>query len=69
MSAVPGINAKHRIITPQCRQNHGDFVALEIAIQDLKDEYKRILEKRGDDGAKYHLVISVEDCNEQDRKG
>lgn len=60
MSNVPGINAKHKIVTPECRQNHGDYVALEIAVQALKDEYDRILGKRGDDGANYHFVLSVE---------
>ncbi len=60
MSAVPGMNAKHAIITPACRANKTNMGAFDEAVERLRKEYVNCLLGRGEDGAQYHVVLSVE---------
>ena len=60
MSAVPGLNARHAIITPVCRANKTDMGAFDEAVELMRSEYLNCLKGRGEDGAQYHLVLSVE---------
>lgn len=64
MSNVPGINAIHAVITPTCRQNRGDDGAFDEAMDRLREQYRKTLEIRGEDGAEYHVVLSVESKRE-----
>lgn len=59
-SEIPGIAARHCVITPTCRANRADSGAFEEAVSRLRADYERILAKRGEDGAQYHLVLTVE---------
>lgn len=61
MSKVPGVNAKHAIITPACRAGHGALEAFDHAMMRLRREYEALLRARGEDGANYHVVVSVEE--------
>lgn len=61
MSQVPGITAKHAIITPECRAGRTDLGAFDEALDRLRTEYLKVLDLRGEEGpANYHLVLSVE---------
>ncbi len=60
MSNVPGITAKHAIITPTCRANKGNSDAFREAVERMFTEYDLLIRHRGEDGARYHLVLSVE---------
>lgn len=65
MSNVPGINARHAVITPTCRANRTDMGAFEEAVARLRSDYERIVAKRGEDGALYHIVLAVESLSDQ----
>lgn len=60
MSSVPGINAKHRIITDSCRAR-GKGVAIEEALDSLRKEFQK-LETTWPEGHGHqiHVVISIE---------
>lgn len=58
--SVPGMKGQHAIITPTCRVNRGNFGAFDEAVRRLRGEYEACLVYRGEDGAKYHLVLFVE---------
>ena len=60
MSTAPGIKAQHAIVTETCRKNHGDLGAFIEAKQRMERAYFDALNARGEDGAKYHLVLYVE---------
>lgn len=60
MSAIPGMNAVHAIITPTCRSNKTDMGAFDEAVERLRQEYLTCLRGRGEDGSQYHVVLSVE---------
>ena len=60
-STIPGIKAKHAIISDECRINKSDGGAFEEAVAHLREEYKNLLHhwptgKR----AKFHVVLTVE---------
>jgi len=59
-TVVPGIKARQAIITPECRAAHGDIGALLEAFERLRADYQDTLKVRGEDGAKYHVVLTVE---------
>lgn len=59
MSQIPGITAKHAIITPTCRENLGQARAFDEAVRQLKIEYLA-----GQGGANveanFHVALVVE---------
>jgi hypothetical protein len=58
---IPGVAAKHAIITDECRQNRGDAGAVEEALRRLREEYDNVA--RGwpvGSGGRFHLVLVVE---------
>lgn len=60
---VPGIKARHAIITPNCRTvdrggNDPSMDAFDEAVRRLREEYRAISEMR-DDGWTGHLVLTV----------
>lgn len=57
---IPGLKAKHAIITPECRVNRGDTGAIHEALSRVLDEYKAILKARSDKPT-FHLVLTVEE--------
>jgi hypothetical protein len=59
-SNIPGICAKHAIVTPECRANKGHVTAFEEAISRLFDEYALINCYPENVDVKYHLVLTVE---------
>jgi hypothetical protein len=64
MSAVPGINALHAVITPVCRKNRGQDGAFDEAVRRIREEYDSVIkgwtENGKPDGINLHLVLSVE---------
>lgn len=57
---IPGITAKHAIITPACRANRGDDGAFEEAVKRLREEYKTILNLPGNEAVTFHAVLLVQ---------
>ena len=49
-SQIPGIAARHAVVTPTCRANRTDIGAFDEAVSRLRADYERILAKRGEDG-------------------
>lgn len=67
MSKVPGITARHAIITPNCRtvtRPHLDrdprMAAFEEAVGRLREEYRAICDGNGDGDYNLHLILSFE---------
>jgi len=60
MSQIPGITAKHAIITPVCRKNRTDYGAFFEAIERLRTEYLECCKVAENESVNYHLVLSVE---------
>lgn len=59
---VPGISAKHTVITDECRAVHGDGGAFNRAVLALLSVYNDLTHRRSDEeGLNYHLVLTVED--------
>ncbi len=62
---IPGIKAKHAIITDECRENKGDMLAIEEALDRIREEYFSIVNHRDDNDAcdlvDYHVVLVVDD--------
>lgn len=65
---IPGIKAKHAIITPNCRTvDRGDdpvMDAFDEAVGRLREEYRVICAMR-DDGFNAHVVLTIEGEREQ----
>jgi hypothetical protein len=57
---IEGIKAKHAIVSPVCRTNHGKDVAAQIAVDHLLDEYDALVDLPFNEGATFHFVLSVE---------
>lgn len=66
MTKVPGLKAKHRIITDGCR-SRGKGVAIDEALESLKEEFEILDEiwPEGDDH-RFHVVLTVDDGRERD---
>lgn len=66
MSKIPGITAKHRIITDGCR-SRGKGIAIEEALESLKEEFEALDEiwPEGEDH-KFHVVLTVDNANRRD---
>ncbi len=58
-TVVPGIAAKHVVITPVCLKNHGVIGAFDEAARRLLDEYLAC-QTEGNAKASFHLVLTVE---------
>ena len=66
MTKIPGITAKHAIITDQCRANRGDIGAFQVAMEQLRREYDAITRIRTNEpGVNYRLVLVVEDTKRE----
>lgn len=67
MTKIPGINAKHAIITDECRANRGDLGAFGEASHRLMVEFIELMNQRSDEkGVNYHLVLVVEDTKRKE---
>ena len=60
MTEIPGTAAKHAIITPECRRYRGDEAAAIEATERIGDELFKCLEGWPIDGAKFHVVLTIE---------
>ena len=58
-ASVPGITAKHAIVTPTCRADHGQGEAFEEAARLLKEEYNTILASPENSDVEFHVVLTV----------
>lgn len=56
---IPGIKARHAIITPNCLRVKTDDEAFEEAVDRLRTEFHNTLGNRRSP-ANYHLVLTVE---------
>lgn len=62
MTMIPGINARHTIITDECRSSRGDMGAFDEAVRRLRMEYVIITKMRHEEkDLNLHLVLTVED--------
>lgn len=63
-ATVPGVKAKHAVVTPACRRNRGELEAFDEAARRLREEYAAVLEgwKRSGQAERlnFHLVLTVE---------
>jgi hypothetical protein len=57
---VPGIKAKHAIVTPVCRANRGPTSAAVEAMALLIDAYTELRELPVNKDADFHFVLFVE---------
>lgn len=57
-TTVDGICALHAVVSDQCRQNHGDRRAAEIACARLVEEYMTCL--GNPPGTRFHFVLTVD---------
>ena len=58
---MPDILSKHEVISDECRANHGDVGAIDVALHHIKTNYLGLLKAwpQGK-GAKFHVKLSVE---------
>jgi len=59
-SLVPGITAKHAIVTPTCRASRGVEGAFDEAVKRLREEYIICAGLECNATANFHLVLTVE---------
>ena len=58
---IPGIVARHAIITPNCRKVQGSaYLALQEAFRRIQDEYMACTDIAGNENVNYHLALTVE---------
>ena len=61
VSEIPGMCAKHKIVTPECQRIHGDHDAAWIALDELRKEFEACNNKENRDaGVRFHFVLTVE---------
>ena len=61
MSSIPGVVAKHRWVTDQCRESKGDAGAMREAVESLYEEALQCLDgHRQMAGVRYHFALTVE---------
>ena len=67
MTTVPGMKAKHAIITPECRAGRGEDGAFDEAVHRLKLEYNECVAVDANLNVSYHLILTVgrpeEECS------
>ena len=58
---VPGISAKHAIITDTCRANRSDWGAMAEAMEHIGKEYQELCKvwPIGTD-VKFHVILTIE---------
>lgn len=57
---LPGIKAKHAIVSPTCRGNKGTLGAGSEAVGHLMEEYLTLADLPANKDAKFHFTLSVE---------
>jgi hypothetical protein len=57
---IPGIKAKHAIISKECRQNRTAQGAFDEAAKRLQEEYLECVKHECNESVKYHLVLTLE---------
>ena len=58
---LPGVKAKHAIISTACREGRGDAGAAEHGIAELHRKLTELLERwPAEKGATFHLVLTVD---------
>ena len=58
---LPGIKAKHAVISTSCREGRGDSGARKEAVQRIDDELRVLLRRwPKEKGATFHLVLTVD---------
>jgi hypothetical protein len=57
---IPGLAAKHAIVTPTCRKNRTALGALAEAIERLQLEYIACVDVPENENAVYHFVLTIE---------
>ena len=59
-TTVPGMKAKHAIITPECRAGRGAHSAFHEAVHRLKLEYNECVAIDANLNVSYHMILTVE---------
>ena len=54
------IQAKHALITPNCRKVHGHTVAFQRATNEIAGEYFQLVAYEANKAASFHLVLEIE---------
>ena len=58
---IPGIKARHAIVTPNCRiVQGGNIEAFEVAVGVLKKEYEACMALECNELANFHLVLTID---------
>lgn len=57
---LPGMCARHAIITPTCRKNKGDDAVIEETIERIRSELRGCLPNWPIDTANFHVAMTVE---------
>jgi hypothetical protein len=58
---VPGVKAKHAVISTACREGRGDAGAADEALARLRSELEALLESwPRERGATFHLLLTVD---------
>jgi hypothetical protein len=60
---IPGVKAAHQIITPECRANKTDVGALEEALENVGETYRKYVGSSGR-GTKWHVILVRDDSLE-----
>lgn len=60
-TTIPGIKAKHAIVTDQCRLNRTDEGAVDEALRRLREEALQCIDGwKGTPGVNFHFLLTVE---------
>lgn len=59
-TTIPGIKARHVAVTPSAQKRYGFHEAFEAAVERLRDEYAACLNYQANEGATYHMALSIE---------
>ena len=57
---IPGMTASHQIIRRECRENHGTFEALEVALERIRDDYDQLVANGVADETEFHVALIVQ---------
>lgn len=57
---ISGIKACEMIVSQTCRDNHGETVALDIAIQEMKRKYWEALSFEANENATLRFVLTID---------
>ncbi len=59
-TTIPGMKARHAIITPTCRENRTEGGAFDEAVRRLREDYDLICAGRAGTDFDIHMVLTVE---------